>query len=170
MELPEVHDAVTELTQNKLFKSWKDSHPQCILSHLFSPLDAQYRAKSFWEIAFYDPKKEKIVVFTPNQEGEITLQKEDDIFKRESDVVEELDLKSVALSFEKARAIFADKVKELFPKMQVGDGFIVLQTVMGKTLWNFTFITKTLQFINIKINAASGEIDSHQAVELMQKN
>ena len=170
MELPDVHDAVVELKQNRLFTSLKEAHPQGVLSHFFSSLDSQYQAKSAWEIAFYDPKKEKIVVFVHNQAGEITLQKEDDIFKRESDVVEELEIKSVVIPFEKARTIFAGKVKELFPSMVLGDGFIVLQTILGKTLWNFTFITKTLQFINIKINAASGEVDSHQTVELMQKN
>lgn len=170
MELPDVYDAVLELKQNRPFISWKEAHPQCVLSHFFSSLDSQYQAKSTWEIAFYDPKKEKIVVFVHNQAGEITLQKEEDIFKRESDVVEELELKSVTIPFEKARTIFTGKVKELFPKMVLGDGFIVLQTILGKTLWNFTFITKTLQFINIKINAASGEVDSQQIVELMQKD
>lgn len=170
MELPDVPDAVVELKQNRLFTSWKKAHPQSVLSHFFTSLDSRYQAKSAWEIAFYEPSKEKIAVFVHNQAGEITLQKEDGIFKRESDVVEELELKSVVIPFEKAKAIFTDKAKELFPKMVIGDGFIVLQTILGKTLWNFTFITKTLQFINIKINAASGEVDSHQVVELVQKN
>jgi hypothetical protein len=30
-------------------------------------------------------------------------------------------------------------------------------------------ITKTMKFVNIKINASSNEVESHQSVELVQK-
>ena len=93
----------------------------------------------------------------------------DEVFKKPEQRVEELEIDSVKIPFAKAVDVFADHVEELFPKAGRGDGFVILQNLEQKPLWNFTFITQALKFINIKINAGTGEIDSHLSMDLIDR-
>ena len=65
--------------------------------------------------------------------------------------------------------IFKEKFPETFPAAVLGDGFLILQTYQGKTVWNFTFITKQLKFANLKISASTGEVEDSQEVDLVKK-
>lgn len=155
------------LHESGLFKDWKKNHQSSFLSHYFSALSPEFKLKGDWEAGFYIPEDDKMTVFVLSKE--ISIKPEDQIFKKPGDKVEKLEWKKVKTFFEDALKIFREEYPKLFPKKVLGDGFIVLQTIEGKTLWNFTFITKTLEFINIKIDASSGKIESHQTVELIDK-
>lgn len=161
-------EMLSKVEENKHFKVWKDQHPQGYLSHFFCPITPDCELKGDWEIGFYDPASEKMTVLTC---GKIVAlkQNEDDVFKKPEQRVEKLDVESVKVSFTKAVDIFATHVEELFPKAGRGDGFLILQSLEQKPLWNFTFITKELKFINIKIHAGTGEIDSHLSMDLIDR-
>ncbi len=165
--LPPPQEFLKQLQQSDLFKEWKK--PESYLSHFFCAVSGELKAKTNWEVGFFNKEHNKITVFTSPKEGSFAIKPEDDVFKKEQEVVEELDITTVTKTVDEAADIFIAKKKELFPNEEVGDGFIVIQTLEGKPLWNFTFITKSLKFINIKINASSGDVESHQAVELVQK-
>ena len=75
----------------------------------------------------------------------------------------------VKLSFEQALEIFKENLPKHFPKEVLSDGFLILQTYQQKTVWNFTFITKQVRFINLKIDAGNGEVVSHDTVNLVQQ-
>jgi len=168
MELPEVHNVFKQLSDKDKFKTWKDGHKKSFLSHFFCALDDKYQAKSPWEIGLFDPNKDKITVFVTKEDPEI--KKEDEVFKKKQEVVQELDLAEVKITYKQALENFKENLSKTYPNLQLGDGFIVLQKIDGKTLWNFTFITKTLQFVNIKIDTSSGKLESHQTVELVDRN
>jgi len=121
--------------------------------------------KSRWEIGFFS--NEKITVFVPIENG-FAIKPADDVFKKQDAKVEALNLEEVKLTFEEALEIFKKDLPERFPNEVLGDGFIILQTYQGKTLWNFTFITKKLKFINLKINSLNGELEDSQEVNLVQ--
>lgn len=157
------------LTKEELFQVWQEKHPHAFLSHFFSPLDINYNLLSAWEIGYFDVDTNKITIFVPGTKN-FAIKPADDVFKKESTDVEELKIESVSLPFDKAVQICKENLPILFPKENLGNGFIILQTLESKPLWNFTFISRSLKFINLKINAASGEIENHQAIELMQKN
>ena len=142
----------------------KDIEAKGFLSHLFCQVDSTLVEKGDWEIGYYESDIDKIVTYVNGH-----IKNADDVFKKPGDKVEELKLDNVKIELEDAKKKFLSQVPELFPKEILGDGFIILQTIDGKTDWNFTLITKSLKFLNIKINATSGEVDEHQAVELMQK-
>jgi len=61
-------------------------------------------------------------------------------------------------------------LSKLFPQQELGDGFIVVQKLNQKTLWNFTLITKRIQFLNIKISVEDGKVESHELIDLVQKS
>ena len=157
-----------KLEESELFKNWKEEHKAAFLSHYFCQVDSEFKLKGPWEVGYYEPSLDKIQIFVLSEE--VTLKKEDQVFKKPGDKVQKLDLGAVKLSFEEALEVFKGNYKELFPNVQLGDGFVILQTIGGKTLWNFTYITKTIKFMNIKINSFNGEVDSHQEVELVHKS
>lgn len=168
MKLAEIHKITKELEESNLFKSWKKEHSQSFLSHFFCPLDKEFKPKSAWEIAYYNPEKDKVTVFI-SINNQFSTKKEDNVFKKPEDKVESLKLNEVKLSFEEAKEKSKEGLKKQFSNSLLGDGFIILQTIKKKTLWNFTFITQKLEFINLKINANTGEVDSHQTVQLIDK-
>ncbi|MEK6900505.1 MAG: hypothetical protein AABX05_05255, partial [Nanoarchaeota archaeon] len=138
------------------------------LSHFFCPITADCELKSAWEVGFYDQDTEKMTVFAYGEEVTVK-ENEDDVFKKPDQIVEELKISSVSVVFPKAVDVFAEHVEEIFPKAGRGDGFVILQTTDSKTLWNFTFITKSLKFINIKVNAETGSVESHMDMDLIDR-
>lgn len=161
-------EILEKVEQSKEYKSWGKKHPQGYLSHFFCAVTQDCELKSDWEIGFYDANSEKMTVFACGEKV-IVKENEDDVFKKPEQRVEELDINSVKIDFAKAVDVFAEQVEEFFPKAGRGDGFVILQNLDGKALWNFTFITKALKFINIKIKAGTGEVDSHLSMDLIDK-
>lgn len=153
----------SDLVKSQVFKGWQKKH-NGFLSHFFSPLSSKFELKSSWEVGYYCPKNNKITIFVPS-ESSFILKQEDDIFKEETTGVEELKLDKVNSSLEVVSELCKAKIPELFKKEVLGDGFVILQTLDSKPLWNFTFVSNTLKFANIKIEASNGNIHSHQLVE-----
>jgi len=161
-------EMLAKIEKSEDYRSWKKRHPRGYLSHFFCQVGHDCELKSEWEVGFYDLDSEKMTVFACGENVTVT-ENEDDVFKKPEQRVEELEIDSVKTDFAKAVDVFAEYVEELFPKAGRGDGFVILQNLEGKSLWNFTFITKDLKFINIKINANSGEIDSHLSMDLIDR-
>lgn len=150
------------------YRSWKKENPDTYLTHFFSQLDSSFNQKSGWEIGFYDPQSNKITVFV--QEGEnFIIKPADDIFQEKPALVEKLNFEKVNIDFEKASEIFQANWVGYFPKESIVDGFVILQMAEKKSLWNFTFITRTIKFVNLKIDAEDGKINSHLAIDLVDK-
>ena len=161
-------EMLAKIEKSEGYTSWKKKHSRGYLSHFFCPISADCELKSEWEVGFYDADSEKMTVFACGEN--ITVKEnEDDVFKKPEQRVEELVIESVKVPFDKAVDIFAEHVEELFPKVGRGDGFIILQNLEGKSLWNFTFITRDLKFINIKINAETGKLYSHLSMDLIDR-
>ena len=157
---------LTNLTQDEIYQQWQEVHPESYLSHFFCQLDNNFQLNTDWELGFFS--NDKITVFVAHQNG-FEIKPADDIFKKEQAVVEKLNLDLVTVNFEQALAVFKENLPVHFPKEIINSGFVILQTYQKQTVWNFTFITKTLKFINLKINSESGEIVSHDTVNLVQQ-
>jgi len=172
MNLLSPQQILANLQQNELFQRWSLQHPEAFLSHLFCPLNDQLLSISNWELGFFDPSSEKITVFLPIKDSptnDFEIKPEDDVFKQESSIVEALNLNNVKITLELLFPLIKEQLKTRFPKEQIGNGFLILQTLNQKTLYNVTFITTSIQFINLKINAQDGILESHQAIELVDK-
>jgi hypothetical protein len=156
------------LKKDELFQQWSSEHPNIFLSHFFSPLSSDFVLNSEFEIGFFDSDTAKITVFVSLKNG-FEIKPADDVFKKPDEKVESLKFDEVKLSFEEALKIFKEESPKQFPSEQLGGGFVILQTYQNKTIWNFTFITKKLKFINLKINAISGKVEDKQNIDLVQK-
>ncbi len=159
-------ELIEKLSADDLFKDWQKEHPENFLSHFFVPLDSKFNLKSAWEIGYFCG--DKITVFIPNENG-FEIKPEDEVFKKPNAEVEHLKMDEVKLSFEQALEIFKEQLPSIFPSAILGDGFVILQTYQGKTVWNFTYITKQLKFANMKVSAVNGKVEDYQDVDLVQK-
>ncbi|MBT4539625.1 hypothetical protein HOC32_05025 [Candidatus Woesearchaeota archaeon] len=156
-----------KITQSDIYKQWQQHH-QGKLSHLFCSITADFQAKGNWEVGFFDQETGKITVFT-DVDGHFVEKPADDVFKQPTSKVETLDIETVKFSVKDAVNGCKDKLKEFFSSEQIGDGFAIIQTYQNTPVWNFSFITKTLKFINVKLNATTGELVDHQEISLVKK-
>ena len=157
------------LQKETLFQDWQKQHGKGYLTHFFCPISAKGELKSFWEIGFYNKQSQKMTIFVQLAEHGFEIKPEDDVFKKPDAAIEALEMNNVAVSYEAALKLFLEKAPTEFPKEMLGDGFIIIQTLQKKTVWNFTFVTKALKFVNLKINAADGTVVDKQVVELVDK-
>ncbi|MBS3124509.1 hypothetical protein J4437_07835 [Candidatus Woesearchaeota archaeon] len=161
----------SELIKEELFKDWKKLHPNSFLSHFFAVLpsiDFMSLSEDNWELGFFDPESKKITVFNRSNKNWV-IKPADDVFKKETDSLEELKLQEIKLKTEEAFARFQEESKNAFPKEVCGQGFLILQKWNGSTVWNFTFITRTLKFANLKINANDGSLFEQNLIDLVDK-
>jgi len=93
----------------------------------------------------------------------------DDIFKKQDAKVEELSLDNVKISQDQAIELFKENFEKYFPGQKLGDGFLILQKYKDQTSWNFTFISKAVQFLNMKFDSSTGEVIDHQVVDLIDR-
>lgn len=161
-------ELVKKLFTDDLFKRWDNEHPQNFLSHFFVALNYNFVPKVDWEIGLFDPVDNKITVFVPLEDG-FEIKPADDVFKKKESKVEKLLLDDIKITFETALNTFKENLPEFFPNEQLGDGFVILQTFQEKTIWNFTFVTKSLKFVNLKIDAVDGGVAEHQTVDLVNR-
>jgi hypothetical protein len=163
-----MHQLLDALRSDSLFKDWQKQHSKGFLSHFFCHIDSSLKPKSGWEIGFYDETTQKMTVFVQHTNSFI-IKPADDVFKKPDEKIEKLDLDTVTVTLENAIGIFLSNKETYFEHEILGDGFVVMQSLAGKTLWNFTSITKTVKFVNLKINAINGEIIGHEVVNLIAK-
>lgn len=169
MEVLSPEELIISLGKSTVFKSWRKKHADAFLSHFFCQLDTNGNFKSSWEVGYFYPKNKKISVFVQNADKNFELKMEDDVFKKETDEVEVLQMNVVKIPFEKALSLFKENLGVLFPSEKVSDGFVILQTFNKKTEWNFTYISTSIKFLNIKLSAENGSVDSYQAINLLDK-
>ena len=166
---PDAQKIVQSILNDQLFQDWSRQHPTEYITHLFCTLASDFSCKTLWEVGFYEPKSGKMTVFTFAENGSIAIKPADDVFKKEETVIEQLKLKEMKLGFVEAAGLFTTQAAESFSKEVLGDGFVVLQELDGNTIWNFTFVTRSMKFANMKINSKNGAIISHEMVEVVQR-
>lgn len=163
------NELLTKLKEDELHQNWNKEHPDNFLSHLFCQIDSECKLKSGWETGFFDPVSGKITVFVELENKSFAIKPADDVFKKEDEKVEKLDLNGVKIALPTAIENCQTALKKDFPSEIPGDGFLTLQTINDKVVWNFSFITKSLKFVNVKIDAETGDEERHEEVNLVMK-
>jgi len=118
-----------------------------VLAHVF------FTEKLGLEFGCYDEKNDKIVVFETNP---VTMRPPEDVFK-ESGKLKALDMDKVAVGLHDARTLATAYLEEHYPQHPIQQEILVLQQA-EHPVWNCTLVTKTLNMLNLKIDARSGDI------------
>jgi hypothetical protein len=154
----EIKELVKRLNGSKPYKSWASQNPGFYLVHLL------YMSKHAPQAGYYNEESDRIVTFEVGESIEPSPTTE--AFK-EQRTIEGLDIDGVKI--DRAEAVGkAEKVKgEKNPKEILDSEILILQKVKGQTMYNITYFTKAFRTLNVKIDAATGEILSHDLANLV---
>ncbi len=155
-----ISELVEKLENSNVFKEWKKQNKEYYLVHAFYMIDPQ--VKKEWQIGYYNKDKDKIVTFCVNDE--ITINPAEDVFKK-SGIINKLDISKIKVDFEKAKKIAEKFQEEHYPEHETKKKIIILQN-LEKHVWNFTFISGQMATLNIKVNAETGKVFSHNLTNL----
>ena len=150
---------INNLKSSEVYIEWANAHPNNICSHLFVQINPDYVAISHWDIGFFDQDTKKVTVFSLNDAGSFEIKQTDDVFATKTGKVEELKATKDTLDFPSIIPFATKTIQADFKSVENlrGNGFAILQTIKGETIWNISFITKQLTFLNLKLNAQTGE-------------
>ena len=141
-ELERIHDSAE-------YKTCKEQNPDLILvSAFFMGTDLN---EVNWELTFYSKEKHKNFLFKEEEE-------EHEIFQKEEHALEELDISKVQMTLEEAWT----KTEGLAQGHSLAKAIVVLQVQEGKVIWNITWITNELKFMNVRLDAVTQEVIKHE--------
>lgn len=145
----------------RLLKS-EEFKPEGFLCGAFIICNLEDLNKTHWQIDFY--KKESDTMTTYLMAEKIEKTNEAEVFKTENMKVEELKLDEIKKDYEdiekKLKLLLEDK-DEIPVKIT-----IILQK-QGVPIWNFIYITKKFNLVNIKIDGINGEVIEEKLVNLL---
>jgi len=143
------------LQHNQIYLDWQKEHKDCYLAHIFTMRDSQFEPA--WHFGYYDEKQDKITSFIVAG-ATVTKEEHSDLAKQPDTKVLPLDLSSVKITQERAQQI----VDEIIEKGNYGGSktkvFLLQHIAVVGTVWNVTVVTLTWKTVNVKIDAASGEV------------
>jgi hypothetical protein len=152
-----VLDVVTKLRESPKFKSWQAKNKASKLVHIFLMLEPNQPV--MYDVGFYDEKKQLMTSFVLDEEAKsIETSESKDIFKQEEEKIKPLEEKKIKICFTEAcktcRELQQGKYKQHKPMKEV----VILQNLACGQVWNITYITSTMQTLNMKIDAETGKI------------
>ncbi len=143
------------LQSSNEFKEWKKTNKQSYLVHGF--IMVKEDKKTAWQIGYYDKAKDRVTSFF--MEDQIKISPAAEVFKKQG-TVKELDLDKIKINLDKALKIAEKEQKK--HKEVIAETIAIIQNLDIGTVWNITYLTRSLNAINSKINAINGKI-LHQA-------
>lgn len=156
-------EKVKKLEGSDVFKKWKSKNKDSHLSHVFVLFDEN---QDDWQIGYYSPKANKITTFVVGDN--ITENPAEDVFKEQKAVVKELEIAKAKIDVEKVLKITDDLQKEKYKAQIPVKKIAILQHLEIGQIWNVTYVTQSMQTLNMKIDSETGEIKSDKLVSLLE--
>lgn len=158
-------EALEKLEDSEDFKHWRKDHKDMYLVHGFTMM-ANYKEDPMnWQIGYYDKKEDKI---TPIEIGAgINIGSPQEAFKKNESILE-LDAKKVKITARKALDDNEKARLEKYAKENPMKIFVIVQNIEEGQVWNITTATQSMNTINTKIDAETGEIKSVKTENFMQ--
>jgi len=153
--------ALKKLEDSEVFKEFLEKDKDYFLAHCFSIVD---KVQGPWQIGYYSPSKDRIVVFEVDKE--ISKSEEEEVFKKPGKKVEKLNIDTVKIDGEKAVKIAEKFCKEKYPAEIQKQMFLILQNISGEH-YNITFTTEAFKLINVHVDTDKGNIISHKIDSIM---
>ncbi|MFH2028866.1 MAG: hypothetical protein ABIJ08_07020 [Nanoarchaeota archaeon] len=158
----QVKNIIKKLESSEEFKKWKKDYLTSSLAHIFKMNDEAN--KDDWQIGFYNPN-DTITTFVIKKDS-IDIIQEAEIFKKPDTKIQKLPIDEIKIDIDHARNIVRDFQQKEYPKEIPLKEMIILQNLDNKTLYNITFITQSLNTLNIKVDARDASIISHELITL----
>ena len=147
--LEDLKQQLDELQNTENYKKTKEQNPDLILvSAFFMGLDL---TQVNWELTFYSKEKHKNFLFKETVE-------EHEVFQKDKHELQELNLEKVKITLEEAWT----KTEQHSENYSLAKAIVVLQIQNNQIIWNITWITNELKFLNVRLDAITGEIIKHE--------
>jgi uncharacterized protein YpmB len=141
--IEEIKKFLQELEESKIFKDFKEKNPLAYNSSIS-------KIENILQIDYYDPNEDKITSFT-KKDNDIISQ-ESEVFRKEKIKIQELKLDKIKITSKAIEDIISIKYQEI-PTKKI---FILQQK--EAPIWNVTYLTQSMNILNMKINAETGQI------------
>lgn len=158
-------DFYQKLIESQIFLDWQKDNPSDYLVHFYCQIDNSFELNTDWEIGFYNSEKDKITIFIIGEE--ISIKPEEEAFKKQGKI-DKLELDKIKVNFEESLNEFKKIKEEKYSAQVMLNGFIILQNFQNRLMWNISFALKSMNILNIKIDAENKELISDKAINFIE--
>ncbi len=152
--MSDIKRCIEQIEQSGSFREWIKKNAGAYVCSAVKILGEG--ATGNWEIHFYNPADDTITTFLVDQTV-ILKDKNALMLKEPWKKVAALDISGISLNEERTIRRAEMTNHEKYPKEVPTKKIFFLQQT-DKPLWNITFIMQSLRMLNMKIDAASGEV------------
>lgn len=157
-------EKLDKLKNSEIFKDWRKENEKSHLAHVFILLDEANKGE--WQIGYYTPETSKITTFVVGED--ISQNPDEEVFKKPGTTVKGIDLDKVKKELDSvvksADNLQQEKYKPHTPVKKI----VILQNLDIGQVWNVTYVTSSMQTLNIKIDSETGEIKEDKLVSLIE--
>jgi hypothetical protein len=136
----------SKIIDSEEYKAFKEENKDSFLSSIFLDKDG-------WQFNFF--YNNKLITFFI--ENDIIKTEESEIYEKQE--IQELKLEEVKIGLEQAENLMK-------PEEEITKKIIILQQ-KESPLWNITYITKSLNILNLKVDAISGKLLEQKTENIM---
>lgn len=159
-----VIDAIAKIEDSKEYSKWSKENRSAFLAHAFTMKEeAGFES---WQVGYFNPEHDKVTVFELDEK--IQMMPESEVFKKEETLVKALDREKIKLDVEEALSAALSFGHEKYPQIRSGKQIIVLQNIEEGQVWNITFISPSMDVLNIKVSSDEGTIVSHNLTRIFE--
>lgn len=151
---------VEELESKEKFLSFRKEHPKAYLAHIFSMHTP--KTQPAFQLGYCIANKNQLIVFKVDPIEQLPPDKAFNDNKQ----IEPLDISVVKTKPSDAENLALSFLSEKFPAETVTKVIMILQR-LGQEMYNVTLVTTTFNICNIRIDAKSGKILSHEFKSIM---
>ena len=157
--------ALKRLKQSKEFSSLGEKIEGIYFSYAMTMLENNKSTP--WRLGFYHKSTDKMMTFIVD-EGEIKMEKEEEIFKKPGMEVKKVDIEKIKIPYDEILKKAEEFRKNKHPHELARKTIVILQN-LGEfgNIWNITYVTHSFNTLNIKINTENGKILHHSLESLM---
>lgn len=162
----DVHEVVERVETSPAFVDFNEENPHHYLVHAFvSTKSLTSEVLPPLELGYYGKEEDKITVFTSDP---VTARPPEEVFKEEG-AIAPLDLLSLRQGLLDALRVAERTRAANYAAHATMQGFFILQQsgVHSRPIWNVTLVLATLNMVNLKIDAVTGEVLSRELQNIM---
>ena len=144
---------LSNIKKSHEFKEWHKENKDSYLSDCFALLNDRYDLNKIdWQVDYYNPHNDEMTSFS-EKDNKVSIKKDQKILKDKRDIVKELDVSKVKTNADDV----IKKIKEKYPD-QIPNKIIVILQNIDITVWNITFVTRSFNVLNVKIDAENADV------------
>jgi hypothetical protein len=152
-------DTLNKLKSDEIFNEFKKNNKYAYFSYGFKIMGE--KDLDGWQLGFYTKDNDKVTTFTVSRD-KIEVNPEEEVFKKPSMKVNEINLEKIKLPLEQIMDKANEFKKKNYPNEIDQKIIVIVQNLEGfGDIWNITFITKAFNTLNIKISTEDGKILKH---------